>query len=89
MNEATPRRRERRTVQRHRQPPWREIRVPYRPFEILSGDQIEAIHLASLKVLEEIGMEVLHEPTRALLKAAGVDVDHDSQRCAPVTPPAA
>jgi trimethylamine--corrinoid protein Co-methyltransferase len=78
--ETTTRRRERRAVQRHRQLPWREIRVPYRPFEILSADQIEAIHLASLKVLEEIGMEVLHEPTRALLKAAGVDVDHDSQR---------
>jgi trimethylamine---corrinoid protein Co-methyltransferase len=80
MTEASPRRRERRTVQRVPQMPWREIANPYRPYEVLSADQVEAIHLASLKVLEEIGMEVLHEPTRALLKSAGVDVDHATQR---------
>src|SRR5262250_2491582 len=80
MTEATPRRRERRTAQRLRQLPWREIVNPYRPYEVLSADQVEAIHVASLRVLEEIGMEVLHEPTRDVLKAAGVAVDHATQR---------
>jgi trimethylamine--corrinoid protein Co-methyltransferase len=80
MTEASPRRRERRTVQRVPQMPWRDIVNPYRPYEVLSADQVDAIHLASLRVLEEIGMEVLHEPTRAILKSAGVDVDHASQR---------
>jgi len=78
--EPSPRRRERRTVQRVPQTPWRDIVNPYRPYEVLSADQIEAIHLASLQVLEEIGMEVLHAPTRATLKFAGLAVDEDGQR---------
>jgi trimethylamine--corrinoid protein Co-methyltransferase len=77
---AAPRRRERRTVQRVPQMAWRDIAVPYAPYEVLSADRIEAIHDASLRVLEEIGMEVLHAPSRALLKSAGLDVDGGSQR---------
>ena len=47
--------------------------------EILSADQIEAIHLASMDLLENHGMRVLHQGARSLLAQAGATEDHDSQ----------
>ena len=57
------------------QAPFRPLRNPYPPFEILSADQIEAIHHASLSVLAEIGMNFLLEDARQILKDAGCAVD--------------
>ena len=51
--------------------PWRRLTNPYDPVEILSADQIEAIHQTSLRVLEELGVEFLSETALAQLKAAG------------------
>lgn len=60
--------------------PWRSVTNPYRPIEILSADQIEAIHDTSLRVLEEIGMDFLHPEALDRLRAAGADVEPGSQR---------
>ena len=60
------------------QPPFRPIRNPYRPFEIASADQIEALHRASLKVLKDIGMKVTDGRARDFLKKAGADVNRDT-----------
>jgi trimethylamine--corrinoid protein Co-methyltransferase len=62
------------------QRPWAQPRIRYRPTEVLSADEIESIHLASLRVLAEIGMDFLDEGARNLLKDAGADVRPDSQR---------
>ncbi len=43
--------------------------------EVLSADQLEAIHLTSLRILEELGMEVMSARALGLLKAAGAQVD--------------
>src|SRR5918996_983473 len=51
------------------QPPFQRLRNPFRPFEILSADQIEAIHAASLQVLAEIGMNFLLPEARAIRTA--------------------
>ena len=59
--------------------PWRNITNPYPPIEVLSADQVEAIHEASLRVLSEIGMKVLGSDARRRFAAAGADVD-DTQR---------
>ena len=59
--------------------PWRQPVNPYPPLNILSDDQVEAINLASLSLLEDYGMRVLHEGARDLLAAAGADVDTGSQ----------
>ena len=72
-----PRRRPRRTAPGVRQLPWRRLVNPYRPIEILSADQVEAIHVASLRVLDEIGMEVLGERALDALAGAGARVDRD------------
>jgi trimethylamine--corrinoid protein Co-methyltransferase len=42
--------------------------------ELLSEDQLEAVHNASLTVLEEIGMDIMLPEARERMKAAGADV---------------
>ena len=62
------------------QPPFRQLRLPFAPTQILSDDELESIHLASLRVLKEIGVEVLHEEARAIMKAHGADVLQGTER---------
>lgn len=58
--------------------PWQEVVNPYLPMQVLSADQIEAIHLTSIRILEELGIEVMSARARALLAAAGADVDQET-----------
>ena len=58
---------------------WRSLTTPYPPIEVLSADQLEAIHLTSLRVLAEIGMKVLSPDARRLYENAGAQVDHGSE----------
>jgi len=55
--------------------PWTEVRNPFPPMELLSADQLEAIHLTSLRILENLGMEVMSPRALAVLEAAGAEVD--------------
>ncbi|MBP1848614.1 trimethylamine methyltransferase family protein [Rhizobium halophytocola] len=50
------------------------------PTELVAPEGIEAIHQASLTVLEEIGMDILLPEARSRMKAAGCDVAPDSER---------
>ena len=63
-----------------KQLPWRQYRNPYRPIEVLTQDQLDAIHDASLKILENLGMEFLDAGARDRLKAAGADVEAGGMR---------
>ncbi|MEM7294477.1 MAG: trimethylamine methyltransferase family protein, partial [Pseudomonadota bacterium] len=58
-----------------RQLPRQRIRSPFAPLEALTADQLEAVHDASMRILEEQGMEVMSAKARALFKAAGAEVD--------------
>ena len=58
--------------------PWRTVRNPHPPTRVLSEDQIEAIHEASLRVLRDIGMKVLSPEARALYAGAGASTDDDT-----------
>jgi trimethylamine--corrinoid protein Co-methyltransferase len=62
------------------QRPWAQPRMRYRPTEVISADEIESIHVASLRILSEIGMDFLDAEAREVLKAAGAQTDPDSQR---------
>jgi len=53
---------------------------PYAPIEVLSADQVTAIHEAGLSILEEIGMRVLQPRARQLYRQGGADVDDASMR---------
>jgi trimethylamine--corrinoid protein Co-methyltransferase len=72
-------RRPRRDAGRLVRPPWRTLVNPYRPVEILSADQVETIHRASLRILERIGFEVLGARALDLFEAVGARVDRASR----------
>ena len=62
------------------QSPWKQLSRPYAPIEILSADNVAAIHNAALTVLEEIGMRVLEPRARAFYKSAGAAIDESDMR---------
>jgi trimethylamine--corrinoid protein Co-methyltransferase len=53
-------------------------RFPFTP--VVSEDELESIHNASLTVLEEMGIDFMHPEARAILKKAGADVREGSER---------
>ncbi|WP_299850762.1 trimethylamine methyltransferase family protein [uncultured Roseovarius sp.] len=57
---------------------WRQWVNPYPPIEQFSADQIEEIHLASLKVLRDTGIRVLSDPARAHYLNAGMTSGADN-----------
>ncbi|MGN6142613.1 MAG: trimethylamine methyltransferase family protein [Mesorhizobium sp.] len=62
------------------QPAFRQLRNPLKPTPFISEDELEHIHLASLRVLKEIGVDVLHEEARRIMKAHGADVRDGTER---------
>ena len=56
---------------------WRQWKNPYPPIEQFSADQIEAIHLASLRVLSETGIKVLSPEAREIYIGAGMTAAGD------------
>ena len=62
------------------QKPFRQPRRRFPAMSIISADELEAIHNASLSVLEEIGMDFLNAEARDILKSAGADLRPDSLR---------
>ncbi|MCB2135507.1 MAG: trimethylamine methyltransferase family protein, partial [Rhodobacteraceae bacterium] len=65
------------------QPAFRQAQRRYAPIEVISEDQVEAIHQAALRVLAEIGMKVLSAPARDLYRRAGATVEGDMVRLDP------
>ncbi|NMG38796.1 methyltransferase [Chelativorans sp. ZYF759] len=65
---------------RFEQPPVRKLRIPFEPTKIVSEDELESIHLASLRMLAEIGIDVLHDEARETMREAGAHVEPGSQR---------
>ena len=63
-----------------RQIPWRAVRNPYPPIEVATEEQIEAIHDASMRILEEIGMDFLHKQALDILSFGGAEVTSGTQR---------
>ena len=59
------------------QAPWSVLENNSPPLELLSVDQLEAIHEASLSLLEEQGLEVMGARARGLFKAAGAQDNND------------
>ncbi len=63
--------------------PRRNVTRAFPPMQIVSADEIEAIHQASLRVLSEIGMDFTLPEARDLLKSAGADVQDERVRFDP------
>ena len=54
--------------------------LPFAPVDLVSRDELESIHKAALDVLREIGVDFLHDEAKAILKAAGADVEAGANR---------
>ncbi|WP_170334196.1 trimethylamine methyltransferase family protein [Ruegeria arenilitoris] len=60
-----------------RQVDYRNLRNPFPPMAAFTEDRIEALHQASLTVLEEIGIKVLLPEARRLFQQGGARVDDE------------
>lgn len=59
--------------------PFRTIRNPMPPMQILGAEAIEKIHAASMRILEEVGLVMMDAETLALWENAGAQVEHKQQ----------
>ena len=59
---------------------YRSLKHRFPPTPVVSEDELESIHNASLTVLENLGIDVLHDGARAIMKQAGADVKDGSER---------
>ena len=78
-----PRRRARRsrpTVEESVKPGLTQLFNPYQPIEAIASEALDAIHDASMVILEEIGLEILSEKALACYETAGARVDWDAQQ---------
>ncbi len=73
-------RRERRTGGKVPLLPWQRIVNPFAPVELLSVDQVEAIHQAGLKILRDVGVEVLSAPALDRFERAGARVQRQADQ---------
>lgn len=62
-----------------RQVDYRTLRNPFPQMNAVSEDRIEAIHQASMTVLEDLGIKVLLPEARQLFRAGGARVDEASE----------
>ncbi len=60
--------------------PWRQVVNHHGPFPILEPEGVERIHDASVRVLEELGIEVWSAEARQLFADAGATVDGEMVR---------
>ena len=61
------------------QRPFQQPKRQTPPLQLASEDEIESLHTASLKVLAESGICVLHDEARHIMKRAGAEVDDTTQ----------
>ena len=59
---------------------YRSLKHRFPATPVVSEDELEAIHDASLTILEEMGMDFMHVEAREILKKAGADVRPGSER---------
>ncbi len=62
------------------QAPFGQVRNPYAPMTVISDDEVEAIHRASLRVLRDNGVEFQLPRAVEILREAGATVGEDGKR---------
>lgn len=56
---------------------YRQLRHPFHPQTVFSDDHVEQIHATALRVLQELGIKILHPEAREIFAGAGALVDAD------------
>ncbi|MBU9699955.1 trimethylamine methyltransferase family protein [Rhodobacteraceae bacterium HSP-20] len=57
--------------------PWERVSNPYAPLEMLTPEQMEDLHDISIRILKELGIKVMGENVRDLMRKAGARVDDE------------
>lgn len=77
---------DRRAARRQKRAESSIMRIPFRPpsnpmppIELLRTEQVEQLHAASLRILEEIGLSFMDAETLSIWEKAGGRVDHAAQ----------
>ncbi len=52
-----------------------KLQNPYRPVEVLSEESIEALHDGSMKILEQVGLQIMNDRARELMVSQGATID--------------
>ncbi|MGI9316950.1 MAG: trimethylamine methyltransferase family protein [bacterium] len=58
--------------------PLKALRNPFPPIEVLSAEALEKIHDGSMRILEQIGLEIVNEKARKLMLQHGATIDSAS-----------
>lgn len=72
---SSSRRRQRKSTSPKRNVNYRQLKNPFPPMQVFPAEQIADIHNAALKVLEELGIKVLHPEAQRLFGRAGARLD--------------
>ena len=56
---------------------WQQLTMPFKPTEVATDEQVELIHDASMRILEQIGIDVLLPESREMMVAAGATAKGD------------
>ncbi|MBI1882284.1 MAG: trimethylamine methyltransferase family protein [Chloroflexi bacterium] len=59
--------------------PFRQVRNHLSPLELISSEQVEQLHVASMRILETIGLDFLDDEALDLWQKAGARVDHSAR----------
>ena len=62
------------------QKPWTQLRNPFPRARLISDDQVEAVHLAALDILERIGVRCQVKEARDIFARAGARIDESDGR---------
>ena len=56
-----------------------------KPYDLLSGEDVEAIHEQAMTILEEIGVDFLHDRARDMFGKAGMKIEDNRSTSRPET----
>src|SRR5258706_14543767 len=56
--------------------PFRAVTNPWPPLEVVRPEQLDQLHDASLRILEDIGLSFMDAETLSILEQAGARGDH-------------
>ena len=55
--------------------PWQRVTNPYTPMQLLNEEQMDKLHRTSMRILSELGIQVMGEKVLKIFEAAGAIVD--------------
>lgn len=58
--------------------PWREVRNPHAPMQLVDEEQIEQLHRTSMRILSDLGIRVMSQRALEIFARAGAIIDDET-----------